>query len=181
MRWFWETEELNESGCADFKAEACPHCGRHGTLNRHGWLFGSEATGDGKQARRGRRLYCSRRGQRPGCGRTVSLMSAQVLRRMRTRTGPLWQYLRRVLLGESVARAWVGLERVFSLESAYRYRRQLGYGQCRLREILCRERAPPCAAAGSMAAMLAHLEAVVGPADDLIGRFQWHFQEQWPR
>lgn len=169
-----------ELGCARLKGEACPHCGKHGTLNRHGWLLGSEESGQGKEARRGRRLYCSNRGKRRGCGRTVSVRPANLLRGMRTRSGPLWQYLRRVMSGESVCRAWEGLERVFSLESAYRYRRRLRQGQYRIREILCRERAPPCGAAGGAEVMLAHLEGVLGRSGDLLSRFQLHFQERWP-
>lgn len=180
MRWFWESVDSIESGCARLKGEACPHCGRQGTLNRHGWLLGSEPSGSGKQARRGRRIYCSDRGQRQGCGRTVSLMPAQVIRGMRTRSGPLWLFLHRVLSGQSVAMAWAGLERLFSLESAYRYRRGFKRGQFRLRELLCRERAPPCGAAGEQGVMLTHLETVLGQAEDLISRFQLGIQHRWP-
>jgi hypothetical protein len=181
MRYFWESAAALELACArQAKLEACPHCKRVGTLNRHGWLMGSRPTGSGKDAQRGRRLFCSNRGRRGGCGRTVSLRPAEILKGLRVRTGAMWQFLRRLLQGQSAGRAWEGLEKVFSLESAYRYRRALLQGQQRLRELLCRERAPPLGAAGTLGALLGHLESVFGASKDLIRDFQIRFQEPWP-
>jgi hypothetical protein len=167
-------------GCARLKGEVCPHCGRQGTLNRHGWLLGSEETGSGKQARRGRRLYCSNRGRREGCGRTVSVRPGDLLKGLRTRSGPLWRYLRRLMEGRTPARAWEGLGKSFSLESAYRYKRRFLQCQHRLKELLCRERSPPLGAVGTLGALLGHLESVLGGSEDLIRDFQIRFQESWP-
>lgn len=169
-----------ENACKRIKTEACPHCGCYGMLILHGSLFGCEPSGNGKRARRGQRLYCSNRGRKKGCGRTISLRLAQVLPRMRTHSGPLWQFLRSVMSGMSVPCAWKGLERIFSLETGYRYRRRFRQGLYHIRKMLCRERAPPCSAAGDSEAMLAHLEAVLGSCGDLICRYQLHFQQGWP-
>ncbi len=180
MRQFWESAKAMESACLAIKAEACPHCGRSGTLNRHGWLRGCEAYGPGKQARRGRRMYCANRGHRKGCGHTFSLRVATTIPWRRTPTAALWTLVRRIFAGTNVAQAWTGLEHVFSLESAYRYRQRLRLGQFRLREALCRSRPPPAAAAGTMSHLHDHLLRVSPCSNDPIAAFQLHYQEAWP-
>jgi hypothetical protein len=151
-----------------------------GTLNGHDWLRGCEESGPGKDCVRGKRLFCSNRGRRGGCGLTVSVMLGQNLRRFRVRSGPLWTLLRRLMGGASVSRAWEGLEKCFSLESAHRYRRALLRGQHRLRERMSRERSPPLGAAGELGVLLQHLESVLGVSDYLICNYQTRFQEEWP-
>lgn len=180
MRHFWKSPQAIESACLTIKAEPCPHCGRCGTLNRHGWLRGCEAQGDGKRARRGRRIYCANRGRRLGCGRTFCLRVASILTRRRTRTQDLWALMGRVLEGEGIALAWAGLRHVFSIESAYRYRRRFMEKQFRLRELLHRECQPPAQAAGDLPHLVAHLRYCVGTCADPIAAFQLRVQEPWP-
>ena len=61
----------------------CPGCGAAETLNRHSKLYGNDPhASDGQaQGQRGQRVWCSNRGQRGGCGRTVSLFLAVMLPR----------------------------------------------------------------------------------------------------
>lgn len=67
QEWIGIVEQLKQT--------RCPHCHAHGTLNRHGVLYGFDDTNDGNPQRtlRAPRIFCSKRRQsRPGCGRTFS-------------------------------------------------------------------------------------------------------------
>lgn len=159
--------------CHHAKAWRCPHCGRRGTFNAHGSLRGLAASGPGKDVLRGRRFLCSNRGRRPGCGRTWSVLLAQVLRRLSVRTAQLWQFCRGLLAGLGVPAAWERARTGFSLESAYRWRRRWRRGEPALRTWLCGTRGPP---PDDLAGALV---AACGPADP-IAIFQMREQRGWP-
>jgi hypothetical protein len=96
---------LSEGVCAtaampSLKLRHCPHCKRSGNLNAHGYLRGY---GEGNQgnAVRARRIYCSNRGRRLGCGKTHSYFHAQVIPRLSLTATTLWSFLFLVLSGVS--------------------------------------------------------------------------------
>jgi hypothetical protein len=156
------------------KAWVCPHCGEAGTVNRHGSLRGCGEGQAGKQAERGRRFFCSNRGQRDGCGRTFSILLSQMIGGATVRSRELWRFYRAKFSGQSALAAWASLRSGFSVEAAYGWWRRWSRGQCALRAWLCRGRAPPV---GSVADALA---AVFG-ADDPIAGFQASAQRDWPK
>ncbi len=51
----------------------CPHCQTTGTLNRHGSLHGFDDESPQRKTLRARRIFCSNRGRRAGCGRIFSI------------------------------------------------------------------------------------------------------------
>lgn len=150
----------------------CPHCGRSGTLNAHGPLLGGAENLPGKDTLRGRRFFCSNRGQRPGCGRTCSVLLAQVLRGASVRTGALWRFCRARLSGLGVLAAWELARTGFSLESACRWWRRWLQAEPTLRTHLWRGREPP----GSLADALIR---AYGEADPFAA-FQLRAQRAWP-
>lgn len=150
----------------------CPHCQRSGTLNAHGALRGGAENLPGKDAVRGRRFFCSNRGNRPGCGRTCSVLLAQVLRHASVRTGSYWRFCCARLSGLGVLAAWEQARTGFSLESAYRWWRRWPQAVAALRSHLWRGREPP----GSLAEALTQ---VCGAADPLAV-FQLRTQRAWP-
>ena len=78
----------------------CPLCGAAETLNRHSKLQGNDPdTNCGGQVQRGQRVWCSNRGRRGGCGRSVSIFLAEVLPRHTVRAPALWSLLDRLLAG----------------------------------------------------------------------------------
>ena len=99
-----------ESALADvllgLKLACCPHCRRSGTLIGHGLLRGyAEQTSE--MVVRWRRVLCSNRGQRPGCGRTFSVVLSTVLSGFVVRTLTLFRFASAVLGGWRVgARGW---------------------------------------------------------------------------
>lgn len=158
--------------CHHAKLWRCPRCGQRGAFNAHGSLRGLAQYGPGKDARRGLRFLCSDRGRRPGCGRTWSVLLAQVLRRASVRTATLWRFCLELLTGLGVPAAWERSRSGFSLESAYRWRRRWRQGEPALRTWLCRGRAPPDDLA----------EAITGACGtaDPIACFQAREQRAWP-
>jgi len=153
------------------KRWACPHCRRQGTLNAHGALRGVAEAAPGKDARRGRRFFCSDRGRRPGCGRTCSVLLAQMLRGASVRTGSLWRLCRARLAGLGSLAAWEQARTGFSLESAHRWWRRWRQAGPALRTHLWRGREPPDSLAEA-------LTALYGEADPLAG-FQVRTQRAW--
>ncbi len=150
----------------------CPHCARSGTLNAHGALRGGAENLPGKDAVRGRRFFCSNRGRRPGCGRTCSVLLAQVFRGASVRTGSYWRFCSARLSGLGVLAAWEQARTGFSLESAYRWWRGWPRGAAALRPHLWRGREPP----GRLAEALTER---YGQVDPLAG-FQGREQKAWP-
>lgn len=122
---------------------ACPHCGRHDTLNGHGFLRGHVANAPGQQAVRGRRFFCSDRGRRPGCGKTFGVFLAQVIVQASVRTASWWRFIAARLSGASGLAAWETARSGFSLEAARAWWRRWRQHESAVRTALWRGREPP--------------------------------------
>jgi hypothetical protein len=120
------------------KLARCPHCRQSGALIGHGLLRGyAERTGE--VVVRGRRVYCSNRGRRPGCGRTFAVLLSTVLSGFVVRALTLFRFASAVLSGVTRRSAWLGAAAgALSLSSGYRLWRRLGAAQSGLRARLCR-------------------------------------------
>jgi hypothetical protein len=162
----------------DLKLTCCPHCRRTGALIGHGLLRGY-AEQASELVVRGRRVFCSDRGQRPGCGRTFSVLLSTVLYGFVVRSLTLFRFADAVLNGLTRRTAWLStLHAVLSLSSAYRLWRRLHEAQSPLRTGLSVEvPAPVCSAREPLAQVFAHLGTVVGASDtDLLEAYQRHLQ-----
>lgn len=156
------------------KQDPCPHCGRIGTLNRHDRLTGNAPNQHSGHSVRGKRLWCSNRGARGGCGRTTSLLFAWVLPR-HTFTAPLLSsLLGKVAAGSSVKAAWEGLDTLLALESAYslmrRFRERIDF----LRSMLFSHAKPPrSATVDPVVQTIEHLQRSF--PDNAVSAFQTTF------
>ena len=159
------------------KLWSCPHCRRSGTLIGHGFLSGYEEQGQAI-AQRGRRIFCSDRYRRQGCGRTFSVLASTALAGFVVRTLTVFRFVEHVLAGLTRNAAWQAAALgAFSLSSGYRLWRRLQHAQSALRSRLCRQCAPPaCPHSEPLAALLAHLRAVLPSAACLFTAFQADFQ-----
>jgi hypothetical protein len=155
------------------KGWECPHCRRHGNLNRHGALRGLSETGEGKDSVRGWRFLCSDRGRRGGCGRSFSVLLSTVIAGATVRSPELWRFTLAKLGGASVLLAWERLRSRFSLEAAYSWWKRWERGQFGVRAVLARGRGPP---RGELARQLV---AAFG-GEDPVGSFQLMEQRRWP-
>jgi hypothetical protein len=155
-----------------------PQCRRVGCLIGHGALRGY---GEGSQrVIRGQRVVCSARRRRGavGCGRTFSLLRADVLDRRQVRAPQLFAFFSGMLRGLSRRAAWRALGLSVSLRHAYRLWQAFLNHQLRLRELLNRLGPPPASAVAEPALqVLEHLQRVFAAAPCPVAAFQLHFQE----
>jgi hypothetical protein len=147
----------------------CPHCGRWGTLVGHGFVHGYDPA-ETERVLRGRRLLCSNRHRRAGCGRTVAVLLATALRRRVATTASLsalWRALANGRASSSVAEA--GLTR----RSRCRLLEGLERVQHRVRSWVLGVVPPPSTASPRPLVQLwHHLLAAVGDTPDPIAQLQ---------
>jgi hypothetical protein len=168
QRWFVRDAEEWNSFADGLKLMACPHCQVVGTLIRHGFLYGFDDSSPKRQTLRARRVFCSNRQARPGCGRTFSVWCANKIRRLSLTTTCLWRFLQHAAAGCIRAfdcylsdRTWLRIWKRFVL------------GQSNVRTALSGRCPPPQLTATAPAAhVLAHLEAAFPHADCPIAAFQ---------
>lgn len=174
-RWFYRDDEEWNTIAERLKQIACPHCKVFGTLIQHGFLYGFDDRNPPRKTRRARRVFCSNRHRRPGCGRTFSVWLADKIRRLNLTTGSLWRFLRHAAAGPIAAaihalegrsdRTWQRLWKRF--ERGQSKIRTALLGRCPPPELP--PRSPPQTPA---AQVLAHLHAAFPDAPCPIAAFQ---------
>src|SRR5205085_506945 len=82
QRWFYRSEKEWSTFAEQLKLMPCPHCKTVGNLIRHGCLRGYDESNSQRKTIRARRIFCSNRNARRGCGRTFSVWSADKIRRL---------------------------------------------------------------------------------------------------
>ena len=158
------------------KLIACPHCGRVGDLNLHGPATGYAECGSERLAR-GHRLFCSNRGRRRGCGRTISVLLSDSLHCRVVRTGTLWHFLLAVAAGITRKAAWEATgAQVLSLRSGYRLFHRFARAGPAIRTRLLSLRPPPRSTSPSPLVQLTEHLKLALPGDDPLSAFQHHFQ-----
>jgi hypothetical protein len=146
-------------------------------LNRHSILRGNDPAQAGVQSVRGQRVFCSNRGQRGGCGKSFSLLLADVLPRHTLNASRVWRWLVELLAGLSAKAAVEKLRLPFALETVYRLRRRLQRGLDQVRTRLCREQSPPSSRQSQpLWQTVEHLRAVFPDSGCPLADFQLHFQ-----
>jgi hypothetical protein len=175
-RWFYRSDADWAALVDRLKLTPCPHCRAVGTLIRHGSLTGFDDARPPRKALRGRRVFCSNRHRRPGCGRTVSVWRADVVRRLGLSTRAVWGFLRRAVTGTlaaAVREAGGGR----SERTLRRLWKRFDHSQSRIRTALFGRCPPPTGppnpgSRSVTAQVLAHLRAAFPDADCPIAAFQ---------
>ena len=175
VRWFCRGEAEWAAIVERLKLTPCPHCKTVGTLIRHGTLTGFDDSST-RRTIRARRIFCSNRHRRSGCGRTISVWIADKIRRLSLTTRTVWAFLQRAVAG-SIAAAIRDIkssrcDRTFRRVWA-RFRRN----QTAIRTALLSRGPPPDGPAASFcrtaaAQVLAHLSATFPHAECPIAAFQ---------
>jgi hypothetical protein len=153
------------------KQTPCPHCKVVGTLIRHGCLYGFDERNPQRKTVRARRILCSNRNARRGCGRTFSVWRADKIRRLSLTTGCLWRFLKR-----AAAAAIRAADCQLSDRTLQRIWKRFDQGQSKIRTALSGRCPPPKLPAGPAlrpaAQVLAHLHAAFPDAHCPIATFQ---------
>ena len=91
QRWFYRNTEQWQAIAERLKLTPCPHCKTVGALIRHGFLYGFDDASPQRKTAPRRRIFCSNRHARHGCGRTFSVWLADKIRRLSLTTTALWR------------------------------------------------------------------------------------------
>lgn len=175
-RWFYRDNDEWTAITERLKLTPCPHCQAVGTLIRHGSLHGYDDAHPTRKVLRARRIFCSNRHRRPGCGRTVSVWLAEKIRRSSLAARTLAAFLRRAAF-EGIAAATRAVKTHLSGRTLQRVWRRFDHAQSRIRTAL-RGRGPPPEGSNrparrpAAAQVLAHLEATFPDADCPIAAYQ---------
>lgn len=173
QRWFYRSDEQWIAMAERLKQTACPHCQVVGTLIRHGFLYGFDDRCPRRKTVRARRIFCSNRQARPGCGRTFSVWLADKIRRLCLTTGTLWHFLQRAV-ADGIQAALRAADGPLSDRTWLRIWKRFRQGQSPIRTALAARCPPPALAAAPRPAAhtLAHLRAAFPDADCPITAFQ---------
>lgn len=135
---FYDREKDFERFRFQLKQTPCPHCRATGHLNLHGYLRGYDESNYGKKIIRGRRIFCSNRGRRKGCGRTFSVLVCGVLKRFTIGANTLWRFLKNIAAGLNKQAAFKKASSQFSSTTCYRIAKTFRYAQVKIRSKLSR-------------------------------------------
>jgi hypothetical protein len=176
QHWFYRNTAEWQVMAERLKLTHCPHCHLVGALIRHGVLYGYDDRSPPRQTVRARRVFCSNRQARPGCGRTFSVWCADKIRRLSVTTCGLWQFLQRAV-ASSILAASRAADCPRSDRTWQRLWKRFNQGQSTIRTALLGQCPPPerlvePSPRPAAAQVLAHLQAAFPDADCPIAAFQ---------
>jgi len=180
VRWFCRDDGEWSAFAERLKLTPCPHCKAVGDLILHGYLYGFDETSPQRKTLRARRIFCSNRHRRGGCGRTFSVWLADKIRRLSLTTRGLLRFLRRVV-ADGIAAAIRAAECRLSDRTLQRIWKRFDHAQSAIRTALhgrgpppnpSPESPPPSVRRPEAAQVLAHLQAAFPDADCPIAAFQ---------
>jgi hypothetical protein len=165
------------------KQTPCPHCKGVGALVLHGFLRGYDESSPRQKTVRARRIFCSNRYARSGCGRTFSVWLADKIRRLSLTADALWQFLQ-LAVATSILAASRDINCRLSARTWQRIWQRFHRAQSTIRTALCGRRPPPESPPRSptkpsrlaAAQVLAHLQAVFPDVHCPIAAFQHSMQ-----
>jgi hypothetical protein len=171
--WFYRNAEEWNALAERLKLTPCPHCQVVGALIRHGSRYGFDDSNPHRKTLRARRIFCSNRHARPGCGRTFSVWLADKIRRLSLTTAGLWRFLQRAV-ADGILAALRALPWQRSDRTWLRVWKRFHLGQSKIRTALLGRCSPPelPAAHRPPAQVLAHLQAAFPDAPCPIAAFQ---------
>lgn len=157
----------------------CPHCGKIGALVLNGRLYGyEECSSTTKKILRGRKIFCNNRKVRNnGCGRSVCILAAGVIRNFTISASSLWRFLEGVEKPSDRLACFRQLEVTHDESAAYRlykrFTRRISFIRSMLGKLCVRVNLP--AAGSAVTQTIAHLRAVFKKEPCPIAAFQHRF------
>ena len=140
--WFFHVAEEWLAIAERLKQARCPHCHLNGTLIRHGCLYGFDESSPKRRIPRARRIFCSNRNARPGCGRTFSVWLSGKIRRLSLTADALWLFLQLAVAGSMLA-AGRAIDCGLNERTWQRIWKRFSLAQSKIRTALCGRCPPP--------------------------------------
>lgn len=98
---------------------ACHHCARRGQLVSHGFVYRKQHNADKQPI--AKRIFCSNRHGKTGCGRTRQLYLSSIIPRLSYTARQLFDFLIALIAGSSITRAYRKATRTAEPRNAYRW------------------------------------------------------------
>jgi hypothetical protein len=124
MQTYYPSLEAIHQQTMQLQSEQCKHCGQTLQLVSHGFVRKKQALGQEPQAV-GKRVFCSNRHHRTGCGRTMQLVLDSSLRYMHYAGHAVVVFVLLLLTGASITRAYTQATRAQTPRHAYRWLQRL--------------------------------------------------------
>ena len=175
---FYSGEEDLRHFHFQLKQTPCPHCKSIGFLNRHGYLRGYDEHDCCKKVIRGRRIFCNNRNRRTGCGRTFSLLAAQILRKFMISAPNFWLFLENISSGLPTLPAFTAAAIPLARSSCYRLWKLFRLQQSNIRSKLLNLCPAPLNSLTRSPRLqtILHLQTAFPSAPCPLTAFQHHFQ-----
>jgi hypothetical protein len=173
--WFYRNDDEWTAMAERLKQTPCPHCKVVGMLIRHGFLRGYDDQRPAqKNSLRARRIFCSNRHQRRGCGHTFSVWLADKIRRLSLSTRMLWGFLQQAANARTIADAIRDTQCQGCDKTWYRLWKRFEVCRTRIRTQLLRRCPPPPLPESPRPAAqdIAHLAAAFPNADCPLAAYQ---------
>lgn len=124
MQSYYPSLEAIHQQTMQLQSEQCKHCGQTHQLVSHGFVRKKQALGREPQAV-GKRVFCSNRYHRTGCGRTMQLVLDSSLRCMHYAGRAVVVFVLLLISGASIALAYMQATQAQTPRHAYRWLQRL--------------------------------------------------------
>jgi hypothetical protein len=123
MQIYYSDIETLHQKTMQLKEERCPHCQEAHQQVSHGFVYKKQVGGALQPI--GKRIFCSNRHRRTGCGRTTQLYVASIIRYLHYLGTFMIAFIVAMMKGLSVAQAYHQVTRTESPRHAYRWMNRL--------------------------------------------------------
>lgn len=173
---FYKTEAEFAQFHAKIKLCTCPHCLHTGFLILHGYLYGFTESDTAGRIAKGRRIFCSNRNRKNGCGKTFSILMAGFIKNHIVSSQTLSRFLSNIKEGKSKAQANRDSGGKMKASTVYRIFNKFTGHQARIRTFLSRFGPPPRIehVKDAVIATVVHLQSSFKECP--VSQFQHHFQ-----
>jgi len=120
MQTYYSTLEAIAQQTQQLDGVACRHCGKREQLVSHGFIYKKQAVASNPVSV-GKRVLCSQRFGRTGCGRTVQLYLASVVRYLHAAGPALANFIGHLLAGLAIAKAYQQATGATESRQSYRW------------------------------------------------------------
>lgn len=123
MQTYYSNLDAIHQQTQQLELEQCQHCQQTHQLVSHGFIRKKQVGGDPHPV--GKRVFCSNRHSRTGCGRTMQLYLDSTLRHMHHAGSALAAFVLSLLAGISIAHAYLQATGTDNPRHAYRWLHRL--------------------------------------------------------